>query len=174
VKTSFVALSTCDTEKWTTIQTRSGMSAQANSGHRASSSHYEVQDASRQREGGDHLTSVCLRQRQRRLTREQVARIGQQYQEGATLYKIAAEFSIDRKTVSAHLKAAGIKIRLHAPSSEEADKMVRLYLAGLSCATIGAQLRYSPQTVLRRLKDRGVQMRGAHEWRQRPQTRTNG
>jgi DNA-binding CsgD family transcriptional regulator len=87
----------------------------------------------------------------------------QKYRSGATVDELAREFNINRGTVSVHLKASGVTLRLQPPSEESIDEMVKLYRSGLSCAIIGAKLRLSPQTVLRRLKERGVELRGAHD-----------
>ena len=81
------------------------------------------------------------------------------------MYQLAIDFSIDRRTASERLKKAGVKMRLQPPSDETIAEMVRLYQSGLSCATIGEEIRMSPQTVLRCVKEHGVLVRGAHERR---------
>jgi DNA-binding CsgD family transcriptional regulator len=87
------------------------------------------------------------------------------YREGATVYQLADEFNIDRRTASDRLKKAGVKMRLQPPPDEMIDEMVRLYESGSSFATIGKQLYASPQTVSHYVQRRGVQIRNAHKSR---------
>lgn len=84
------------------------------------------------------------------------------YQDGATVYELAAEFNINRGTVSGLLKKAGVKMRLQPPTQERLDEIARRYILGQSCATVGNELHLSPQTVLRYLRDRGIPIRDAH------------
>jgi hypothetical protein len=85
------------------------------------------------------------------------------YREGATVYQLAIDFNIDRRTASDRLKKTGVRMRLQPPPAEIIDEMVRLYESGLSFATIGKQLSASPQTIRRYVHERGVQVRHEHQ-----------
>ena len=143
-KTLLVALSTADTNKWSTLLEK-----------RHRTSELEATDVDYERTGP-------ILQRQRRLTDAQALMLGNRYREGATVYQLAKEFSISRKTVSERLRKAGITMRLQSPGSELIDSMVRLYASGLSLAEVGDRVGTSPGTVRRYLLIHGVQMRDSH------------
>jgi DNA-binding CsgD family transcriptional regulator len=86
----------------------------------------------------------------------------ERYTAGATVYELAAEFGIDRKTVARQLKVAGILLRLQSPAPAQVDEMVRLYRTGLSLAAVGAQLGFGARTVERHVKARQVATRDSH------------
>ena len=83
-----MALSTADTNKWSTLLERR---------HRISE--LKVTAVEYERTGP-------ILQRQRRLTDTQALMLGDRYSEGATIYRLAKEFGICRKTVSERLKKA--------------------------------------------------------------------
>ena len=56
-------------------------------------------------------------------------------------------FQISRGTVSAHLRAAGITLRLSPLTPEEADRAVRLYIGGLSTAQVAERLGRSASLI---------------------------
>ena len=142
--TTKVALSTADTNKWSTLLEKR---------HRTSKSEATPVDYER--------TGPIL-QRQRRLTKAQVIEIAARYEEGATVYELAADFGCNRTTVAARLKKAGIVMRLQPSSKEVVHEMVRLYQSGLSLADVGFQVGTSAGTVLRYLSDHGVRTRDTH------------
>jgi len=158
-----VALSTCDTRKWLSLEKWVGRGPVTASDQHNSSPNYQTSDAVSQHNCEMGTGISHLRQAQRRLSTERIADMCQKYRSGATVHELAREFNMNRGTVSVHLKASGVTLRLQPPSEESIVEMVKLYQSGLSCAIIGAKLRLSPQTVLRRLKERGVELRGAHE-----------
>lgn len=84
------------------------------------------------------------------------------YQEGATVYELAAEFGCHRTTVAARLKKAGIAIRLQSPTSEAIDSMVRLYASDLSHLEVGKQLGFCANTVRNCLQGRRIEARDPH------------
>ena len=96
------------------------------------------------------------------LSTEQVARLVEGYQSGATVYELATQFGINRRTVSVHLKRQGITTRFQSPTEQDVDRMVRLYQTGLSMVAVGRQLGFAPRTVQRQIKARGVQARDTH------------
>lgn len=95
------------------------------------------------------------------ITPEQVQRVAQRYQEGRTVYELAAELSCHRTTISKTLKQQGITLRRVKPTDSQIDVMVHLYGNGLSLATIGRQLGFDGMTVRKYLLERGVRMRDA-------------
>lgn len=48
-------------------------------------------------------------------------------------------------------------------SETQIDKAVELYESGLSCAKVGKITGVDNKTIYRRLRERGVRVRGAHE-----------
>ncbi len=109
-----------------------------------------------------------LRQRHKRLTEVEVAQLVARYAEGATVYQLAGEFGIERRTVAVRLKAAGVALRQRPPSAEQVAEMVRLYESGLSLTKVGDRVGFSSKTVLTYLRAAGVRMRDSHgrerEW----------
>ena len=94
-----------------------------------------------------------IRQRLRRLTEAQVIEIVARYEEGATVYEIAAEFGCHRTTVAERLKKSGIVMRLQSPGAVTIDSMESLYQSGFSYVEIGRQLGYSANTVRKYLRE---------------------
>jgi len=139
-----VALSTTDTNKWATLLEK-----------RDRTSELKVTAVEYERIGP-------IRQRQRRLTEDQVKRMAARYHEGATVYELAKEFGIHRATVSERLKKAAVSMRCQSPRSEHINSMAGLYESGLSLAEVGARIGTSPGTVRRNLLINGVQMRDSH------------
>lgn len=103
-----------------------------------------------------------LRQRQRRLTEPDVARMVARYAEGATVYELAEEFGIERRTVAARLKKASVSMRHQPATAEQVAEMVRLYKSGLSLAKVAPRTGVSAKTVLNYLRAEGVQLRDTH------------
>jgi hypothetical protein len=143
-KTLLVALSTADTNKWSTLLNERLY------GPRAAST-----DTHDERSGP-------IRQRQRRLSDDQGQQMTARYLEGATVYELAVEFDICRSKVSEQLKKNGVKMRLTPPSDQEVCEIVRLYESGLSLAAVGKKVGASVGTVRRCVLARGVQTRDTH------------
>jgi DNA-directed RNA polymerase specialized sigma24 family protein len=141
---TLVALSTADTNKWSTLFEK-----------RHWTSELKVTAVEYERTGP-------IRQRQRRLTELQVKQMAARYHEGATVYELAKEFGIRRATVSERLKKAGVSMWFQPPGNELIDSMVGLYQSGLSLAEVGDRVGTSPGTVHRYLRIHGVQMRDSH------------
>ena len=139
-----VALSTADTNKWSTLLERCHWTSEL----KVTAVEYE-------------RTGPIL-QRQRRLTKAQVIEMAARYEEGATVYELAADFGCNRTTVAARLKKAGTVMRLQPSSKEVVHEMVRLYQSGLSLADVGRQVGTSAGTVLRYINDHGVKTRDTH------------
>jgi len=93
------------------------------------------------------------------LNETELARLIDRYSSGATVYELATEFSIDRKTMSRHLKAAGNPMRLRPLDTGQVGEAIRLYDSGLSLAAIGRKLGVHASTVRFALREQGVSMR---------------
>ena len=97
-----------------------------------------------------------------RLTEPQVVGLVASYHSGATIYELADEFDIDRRTVSARLKRQGVRLRLKSPTAADVDDMVRLYKSGLSLVKVGLRTGFVARTVQRSLWARGLRLRDSH------------
>jgi DNA-binding CsgD family transcriptional regulator len=152
IKKLLVALSTADTNKWQTLLNQK--------------SWHPKSDKTTILNGQDDPESRMIHQRQRILTDVQAERLVVRYGEGATVYQLAEEFNIHRHTVSERVRKAGVQMRLQSPSEVVIDEMERLYGTGLSLAKVGQGLGFTPGTVHRHLRLRGVQFRDTHgRWR---------
>ena len=103
-----------------------------------------------------------LRQRQKRLTEVEAARMAARYIEGATVYELAGEFGIERRTVAVRLRAAGVVMRRQPTGAEQITEMVQLYESGLSLAKVSDRIGVSSRTVMNYLRAEGVQLRDTH------------
>jgi DNA-binding transcriptional ArsR family regulator len=97
--------------------------------------------------------------RAKRLNDTELARLGARYGSGVTVYELAIEFGVHRTTISQHLKAAGVQMRLQPLSEQEVGTAATLYATGLSLANVGQQLGVNASTVYQALKQHGVEMR---------------
>ncbi len=84
------------------------------------------------------------------------------YQSGLTVYQLADKYVIHRHTVSGHLRAAGIRLRLDGLTAEQIDEAARLYNSGWSLAHIAEHIGVAHTTIRARLRERGVKMRDTH------------
>ena len=100
-----------------------------------------------------------LRRRTIRLNGLQVSRLVNTYQSGASVSGLAAEYGVNRSTVSLRLKEEGVIMRLRTPDYNSIEDMVRLYISGLSLARVGTLLGVSARTVQRHLETQGVRTR---------------
>jgi DNA-binding CsgD family transcriptional regulator len=97
-----------------------------------------------------------------RLNAKQVERLIVSYQAGATVYELANQFYIDRRTVSIHLKRRGVAFRYQPPSPQVIDTMARLYASGHSLASVGKQVGMNASSVRAHLRERGARTRDTH------------
>jgi len=84
------------------------------------------------------------------------------YEEGATVYELAAAFACHRTTVADRLKKAGVTLRLKSPTPEIVELMSRHYVDGQTLQDVGSQFGFSPNTVSASLKLFGVRVRDTH------------
>ncbi|AWO85107.1 hypothetical protein DLJ61_17755 [Gordonia terrae] len=97
----------------------------------------------------------------RRLEPHDVALVCQLYEDGKTVYEVAAEVGISRQRVSSVLKRAGVQMRRRSPTAKQIVEMRRLYEQGLSLAQVGERTGFDHGTVWRYLKEAGVTLRNS-------------
>jgi DNA-binding CsgD family transcriptional regulator len=86
------------------------------------------------------------------------------YRAGATMADLAKDHCLQRKSVSALLRRAGVPIRpRRLPSEAVIKEAMRLYEQGWSLARIGDRLEFDHQTIRRHLMLRGVVMRSPNQ-----------
>jgi DNA-binding transcriptional ArsR family regulator len=103
----------------------------------------------------------CRTAKQLRL--DELDRLVQGYQSGATVYELAKRFGIHRATVGSHLRARGIDTTPSGLRPEDIPVTAELYRAGWSLQRIAERFDTTDMTVRARLLEVGVRMRGAHE-----------
>lgn len=104
--------------------------------------------------------SIC--QAQRRLTPVEVESVVTRFQAGESMAMLARDYGCDRRTVSKHLRDAGLAGRETSFDPATVDTMVALYASGLSLAAVGHRVGASSGTVRKHLQDRGVVLRDTH------------
>ncbi len=87
------------------------------------------------------------RQVQKRLDATSVDALVDGYLSGQTVYELAAEFGIERRTVSAHLHRRGVPMRRRGLSLVQKEEAFALRDRGWSLAQIGARFDVAPGTV---------------------------
>ncbi len=92
--------------------------------------------------------------RAKRLSMKQRVHLAQRCESGATVYDLASEYEIDRRTVSLRLKDQGITLRRQSSTNEMIDELVRLYFTGFYAAKVGEQFGVSADTVLNHPRQR--------------------
>ena len=102
---------------------------------------------------------ASARQKQVRLTPEQVGQLLDDYQAGSDMNSLARTSGVHRHSVRTHLLGAGVELRQVGLSGLQVDEALRLYVGGLSLAKIGEQLGCDHSTVGRALKRRGLVLR---------------
>jgi len=103
-----------------------------------------------------------------RLNDSQLSRLVAGYQAGATVYELAAAFGVNRRTIALHLRRRGaVSPRFRSPTAATVEEMVRLYSTGLSLAKVGVVVGCDAGTVMKYVRQRGVQTRDTHR-RPRP------
>lgn len=93
---------------------------------------------------------------QKRLNAASVDALVDGYLGGQTVYELAAEFGIERRTVSAHLHRRGIPMRRRGLSPEQKVEAFELRDRGWSLARIGARFDVVAQTVRSALSQAGT------------------
>ena len=83
----------------------------------------------------------------------------EEYQAGVGTIQLAKLYGIDRETVRATLRRAGLPQHQRGLTAEQINEAAKLYQAGQSLARIGRRFGVDAHTVRRRLLERGVTMR---------------
>jgi DNA-binding transcriptional ArsR family regulator len=99
----------------------------------------------------------------KQLRSDELDKLAEGYQSGATVYQLAKRFGIHRATVGSHLRARGIDTTPSGLRPEDVPAAAELYRDGWSLQRIGEKFGTSDSTVRARLLDVGVRMREAHE-----------
>ncbi|WP_284742782.1 helix-turn-helix domain containing protein [Amycolatopsis sp. RTGN1] len=94
-----------------------------------------------------------------RLDDAQTQQLIASYQAGSTVYQLADEFGIERRTVSAILHRHDVPMRRRGLTDDQIDDAEHLYQQGWSLARIGNHMDVTADTVRARLLERGVAMR---------------
>ncbi|VTR10790.1 Transposase and inactivated derivatives, IS30 family [Gordonia terrae] len=95
----------------------------------------------------------------RRLEPHDIALICQLYEDGKTVYEVAAEIGVSRQRVSSALKRAGVQMRRRSPTAKQITEMQQLYEQGLSLVQVGERTGFDHGTVWHQLRAAGVVMR---------------
>ena len=98
-------------------------------------------------------------QAQRRLGEPDVDKLVEAYSGGATVLQLATRYQIQRTTVLALLEKKGVPRRGRVWSYDLNKQATRLYTEGISCGSIGRDLRVTPETVRQHLMKAGVALR---------------
>jgi predicted DNA-binding protein (UPF0251 family) len=99
------------------------------------------------------------RQRQVRLSPDELAELVAEYQAGFDSYDLAVRWGVHRHTVSEHLKRAGVQTRFQGLADFQVAEAKRLYLAGWSLARLGEHFDCDASTVHRALRLAGMSFR---------------
>lgn len=78
------------------------------------------------------------------------------YGAGKTMKELAAEFGIDRRTVSTYLHRAEVAVRRGGLDQDQAVEAARLYGAGWSSGKLAERFNVSADNVLKALRSAGV------------------
>jgi DNA-directed RNA polymerase specialized sigma24 family protein len=81
------------------------------------------------------------------------------YQSGRTMKELAAEFGVNRLTVSGHLHRAKVTVRRGRLASEDVREAARLYEEGWSSGQLAEKFGVSADSVLKVLRRAGVAIR---------------
>jgi DNA-directed RNA polymerase specialized sigma24 family protein len=81
------------------------------------------------------------------------------YHAGKTMKELGAQFGINRLTVSAHLRRAGVSTRRGGLGGDHVAEAVTLYEGGWSSARIAERFEVSADSVLKSLRRAGVSIR---------------
>jgi DNA-binding transcriptional ArsR family regulator len=73
--------------------------------------------------------------------------------------ELGAEFGVDRRTVSTHLRRAGVVIRRRGLDQAQTAEAARLYEAGWSSGRLAERFGVSADSVLKVLRRAGVTIR---------------
>lgn len=108
------------------------------------------------------------KQKQKRLSDEEVRQVVERYNAGASTYELADEFGVHRSTISRALKKCGIKVtHKFADRDALAEKILELYADFMNPEDIGKVVDLHKSTVLKILHENGVRIRSSGEYKGR-------
>lgn len=116
-------------------------------------------DTSPEKAQSPNRTPPTAQRQSRPLKPAQVDALVAGYEAGKTMRELAAEFDINRVTVSAHLRRAKVPIRRGGLSPEQAAEAIGLYEAGWSSGMLAKHFNVSADNVLMALRRAGVAIR---------------
>jgi hypothetical protein len=108
---------------------------------------------------GNEPGSQTARQRQTRLSSEQVDELVVAYERGSTLDQLAAKYVVDAGTAAKHLERRGVSRRGRKLTDQQIADAAELYEAGWSLSQIGERYGVYGQSVGYRLRKAGMQLR---------------
>lgn len=112
----------------------------------------------------DSKVKSC-KQKQKRLSDDEIRQIVDKYKAGATTYELAAEFGCHRRTISRALKKSGIEVSIKTESKDGVvATILHLYDDHMSALDIGKKLDIGEKTVRRILRENGVRIRHSSEY----------
>lgn len=113
---------------------------------------------------GDGVSARIERERQRRLSPDEVAQIIADYKAGASIKGLAAKYALHRATVGAQLTRHAVPRRPKGLKREQVHEAARLYEQGWSLARLGEHFGVSSSTVRQRLAQEDVALRSRRGW----------
>lgn len=110
---------------------------------------------------GCPVAPVLSRQAQYRLSKSEIERLLIIYQSGRTVNDLAADFQVNRTTIMAHLRRAGVPRRESKISDSQLREVVECYLAGQTLVQVGDRFGVDGEAIRRALLKAGVARRSA-------------
>jgi len=110
---------------------------------------------------GCPVASVLSRQTQHRLSKSEIEQLVIIYQSGRTITDLVDDFQVNRTTVMAHLRRAGVPRRESKISDTQLREVVECYLAGQTLVQVGDRFGVDGETIRRALLKAGVVRRSA-------------
>ena len=98
----------------------------------------------------------------KRLKPQDIVGIVAGYKDGRNTTKLAAQFNVNRRTISEVLNREGVSRRARPLTERQIEQAVILYETGLPPAKVGRVIGARPRTIQLRLRERGVKMRDSH------------
>jgi hypothetical protein len=89
---------------------------------------------------------------QRRVTSDLLSDLIAGYEAGQTTYQLADKHGLNRNTVAAHLRSAGITIRMDGMMPDQIERAEEYYQKGWSLARVGREVGADAETVRKRLR----------------------
>ena len=106
------------------------------------------------------------RQRQRRLTSEEIDGVVGRYKAGESANVLAGELGVHRTTIVGHLKRRGVLTRYRIITEKDLAEAARLYEEGWSLARVGEHFGVSARTVMSTFRAARIATRpvGTNQW----------